>query len=51
LGPPLLGFVAEHRGIRWTFGLGMPLVLLSAAVSSILRAAPRRRVRTDARNI
>jgi MFS family permease len=41
LGPPLLGFVAEHWGIRWTFGLGLPLVLLSAAVSSTLRGAPR----------
>jgi MFS family permease len=38
LGPPLLGFVAEHLGIRWTFGLGLPLVVLSLAVSSILRA-------------
>jgi len=41
LGPPLLGFVAEHWGIRWTFGVGLPLVLLSAAVSATLRAAPR----------
>jgi MFS family permease len=38
LGPPLLGFVAEHLGIRWTFGVGLPLVLLSLSVSSILRA-------------
>jgi MFS family permease len=38
LGPPLLGFVAEHLGIRWTFGLGLPLVLLSLALSSSLRA-------------
>jgi len=37
----LLGFVAEHWGIRWTFGVGLPLVLLSAAVSATLRAAPR----------
>jgi len=44
LGPPLLGFVAEHLGIRWTFGLGLPLVVLSAAVSSILRAAPHQTV-------
>jgi MFS family permease len=40
LGPPLLGFVAERLGIRWSFGVGLPLVLLSLAVSSILRAAP-----------
>lgn len=44
LGPPLLGFVAEHWGIRWTFGLGLPLVVLSLAVSSILRAAPHREI-------
>jgi len=42
LGPPLLGFVAEHLGIRWAFGLGLPLVLLSVSVSSSLRAAPQR---------
>ena len=42
LGPPLLGFVAEHWGIRWTFGLGLPLVVLSLVVSSILRGAPHR---------
>ena len=37
LAPPLLGWVAQHWGIRWTFGLGLPLVLLSLAVSSTLR--------------
>jgi MFS family permease len=42
LGPPLLGFVAERLGIRWTFGVGLPLVALSAAVSPVLRAAPPR---------
>jgi MFS family permease len=42
LAPPLLGLVAEHFGIRWTFGLGLPLVVLSFAVSSILRGAPQR---------
>jgi hypothetical protein len=43
LGPPLLGLVAEHLGIRWTFGLGLPLVVLSVAVSSILRQAQHRK--------
>jgi len=43
LGPPLLGFVAEHWGIRWTFGLGLPLVVLSLAVSPILRTPPARK--------
>ena len=29
LAPPILGFVAEHFGIRYSFGIGLPLVLLS----------------------
>ena len=29
LGPPLLGFVAEHFGIRTAYGVGIPLVILS----------------------
>lgn len=40
LGPPLLGFVAEHFGLRWTFGVGLPLILLSMALSGAL--APRK---------
>jgi len=36
LAPPLLGFVAEHWGVRVSFGLGLPLVLLSLAVSGVL---------------
>lgn len=36
LAPPLLGFVAEHWGVRASFGLGLPLVLLSLAVSGVL---------------
>ena len=40
LAPPLLGFVAEHWGIRWSFALGLPLVLLSAALVSTLHGAP-----------
>jgi MFS family permease len=44
LGPPLLGFAAEHWGIRWAFGLGLPLVVLSLAVSSILRGEPNRAI-------
>jgi MFS family permease len=43
LGPPLLGFIAEHWGIRWSFGIGLPLVALSLVLASSLgsRAAPR----------
>jgi len=36
LGPPLLGFVAEHWGIRWSFGLGLPLVALSLVLAGAL---------------
>jgi MFS family permease len=36
LGPPMLGFVAEHWGLRWTFGLGLPLVALSFALAGSL---------------
>ena len=39
LAPPLLGFAAERLGVRWSFGLGLPLVLLSLAASGAL--APR----------
>lgn len=28
-GPPILGFVAEHWGIQWVYGFGLPLVILS----------------------
>ncbi len=37
VGPPLLGYVAEHFGIRWTFGLGLPLVILSLLTSHALK--------------
>jgi MFS family permease len=39
LAPPLLGFVAEGWGIRWTYAVGLPLVLVSLALSSTLRGA------------
>ncbi len=42
LAPPLLGVVAEHLGMRWAFGVALPLVALSLAVSSAL-AAPKPR--------
>jgi MFS family permease len=31
MAPPLLGFVAEHVGIRYAFGIGLPLVVLGLA--------------------
>ncbi len=36
LGPPLLGYVAEHFGIRAAFGLGLPLIVLSLATAGAL---------------
>src|SRR5690606_17807823 len=42
LGPPLLGFVAEHLGIRWSFGVGIPLVLLSMIFAGALGSKPIR---------
>ena len=32
LGPPLLGFVAEHWGIQWVYGFGLPLVVVGFMV-------------------
>ena len=36
LAPPLLGVIAEHWGIRASFAVGLPLVLLSLATSGSL---------------
>lgn len=44
LGPPLLGLIAEHFGIQWTFGVGFPLVLLGLATAHVL--APRPIIKT-----
>ena len=40
LGPPLLGPLAQRFGIRWSFGVGVPLVLLSFVAAAVLRPAP-----------
>jgi len=37
LGPPLLGTLAQAFGMRWVFGAGLPLVVLSFAASAALR--------------
>ncbi len=37
LGPPLLGCVAQAFGIRWSFGVGLPLVALSFIAAAALR--------------
>jgi MFS family permease len=42
LAPPLLGLVAQHLGMRWAFGVGLPLVALSLVASSALAVPPSR---------
>jgi MFS family permease len=37
LGPPLLGLVAQQFGVRWSFGIGLPLVVLSLVCAGALR--------------
>jgi MFS family permease len=37
LAPPLLGYVAEHFGIRTSFGIGIPLIILSLLTAGALR--------------
>jgi len=38
--PPVLGFIAQHWGITWSFGIGLPLVILSFAFSHVLGRKP-----------
>lgn len=40
LGPPLLGYVGEHFGIQWVFGVGLPLILLGLATAHVLAPRP-----------
>ena len=39
LAPPLLGFVAQSLGIRWSFGIALPLVLASLWLAGVLGAS------------
>lgn len=47
LGPPLLGFVAEHWGIQWAFGLGLPLALVSFLLAGSLGGKSTRPAGSD----
>ena len=38
--PPVLGFIAQHWGITRSFGIGLPLVILSFAFSHVLGRKP-----------
>ena len=40
IAPPVLGFIAEHWGITWSFGIGLPLVVLSFAFTHVLGKKP-----------
>jgi MFS family permease len=40
LGPPLLGFVSEHWGIRSAYGIGVPFILLSLLTAGSLGRRP-----------
>jgi MFS family permease len=40
LGPPLLGLIAQTFGIRWSFGVGLPLVALSLVAAGALGSRP-----------
>jgi len=39
LAPPLLGLVAQSFGIRWSFGIALPLVIASLWLSRVLGAS------------
>lgn len=47
LGPPLLGSVAQAFGIRWSFGIGLPLILLSFVLAGALGKKPMRAALPD----
>jgi MFS family permease len=42
LGPPLLGSIAQAFGIRWSFGIGLPLIVLSFVLAGALGKKPVR---------
>ncbi len=47
LGPPLLGFVSDHFGIRSAYGVGIPFIVLSLLTAGSLgRRAPAATVET-----
>jgi MFS family permease len=40
VGPPLLGAVAQDFGIRWAYGVGLPLVVVSLLLAGALGRRP-----------
>ncbi|MBN9304917.1 MAG: MFS transporter [Devosia sp. 67-54] len=47
LGPPLLGGIAQAFGIRWSFGIGLPLIVLSFVLAGALGKKPVRAALPD----
>lgn len=43
IAPPILGFIAQHWGITWSFGIGLPLVVLSFLFTGALASPPASR--------
>lgn len=41
IAPPLLGFVAQHYGIRYSFGIGIPMAILSWFTLNVLSPEPQ----------
>ncbi len=39
LAPPLLGFVAQHFGIQWAFGVALPLIIVGLCLTPVLGSA------------
>lgn len=37
LGPPLLGYIGEHFGLHWAFGVGIPLTVIGLFTAQSLR--------------
>jgi MFS family permease len=48
VGPPLLGFVATEWGIRWSFGIALPLVGLGWWAARALATRPMQPIRSPA---
>ncbi|HVX74170.1 MAG: MFS transporter [Devosia sp.] len=47
LGPPLLGGIAQAFGIRWSFGIALPLIVLSFMLAGALGKKPVRAALPD----
>jgi hypothetical protein len=48
IGPPLLGNVGQSVGIRWVFGVTIPLIILGYFLSSALGGSSKAQEKTSA---